>query len=110
MEHWMKWEEWKLGDATQWIGSLENGKFKAHLHKFSALSKISQGSILNAITDPTLQIIGIDDAADRKLILDNIALLKSRTAMMKKSRDKFRVRSKKERRGSMSMSAVGRSG
>merc|ERR1712173_164672 len=67
----------------------ESGKFLQHLDKFNALSKISQGSILNAITDPTLQIIGIDEAKDRKLIIDHIAMLKSRTAMMKKSQSKF---------------------
>lgn len=90
IDHWLKWDEWNLHDATSWIGALENGKFKDRLSKFNALSKISQGSILNAITDPTLQIIGIDNAKDREIIINNIAMLKSRTAMMKKSQQKFR--------------------
>merc|ERR1719229_329777 len=89
INHWLKWNEWNLKDATLWIGQLEHGKFKQHLSKFNALSKISQGSILNAITDPTLQIIGIDNPNDRKIIIDNIALLKSQTAMMNKSQSKF---------------------
>mmetsp|Transcript_34021 Transcript_34021/g.54527 ORF Transcript_34021/g.54527 Transcript_34021/m.54527 type:complete len:1001 (-) Transcript_34021:182-3184(-) len=90
ISHWLKWDSWNLQDATAWIGSLEHGRFKAHLSKFNALSKISQGSILNAITDPTLQIIGIGEEEDRKLILHHIAMLKSRTAMMRKSQEKFR--------------------
>lgn len=118
IDHWLKWDEWNLYDATQWIGSLENGKFKNKLSKFNALSKISQGSILNAITDPTLQIIGIDNADDRQLIINNIAMLKSRTAMMKKSVCKYRgprfkkhksqplLRSNGKRRGSHSHSNI----
>eukprot|EP01084_Bolivina_argentea_P271922 462826_1 len=89
IKHWLKWKEWNLKDATQWIGNLENGKFKSDLNKFNALNKISTGSILNAITDPTLQIIGIDDKNDRQIIIKNIALLKSRTAMMRKSLKSF---------------------
>lgn len=83
IQHWLNWKMWNLAHATKWISGLENGRFKIHLQKFNALSKISQGSILNAITDPTLQIIGISDAEDRGSILTHIALLKSRTAMMK---------------------------
>merc|ERR1712228_948295 len=113
INHWLKWNKWNLEDATSWIGRLEHGKFKQHLSKFNALSKISQGSILNAITDPTLQIIGIDDVNDRKCIIDSIAMLKSRTAMMKKSQSKFNgMRLKKsasynaKRRGSVSSSSL----
>ena len=115
INHWLQWKEWNLEDATSWIGKLENGKFQQHLSKFNALSKISQGSILNAITDPTLQIIGIDNAQDRKCIIDNIAMLKSRTAMMKKSQSKFNgmrltksrsVPHGAKRRGSVSSSSL----
>eukprot|EP01084_Bolivina_argentea_P117571 208775_1 len=109
MKHWLKWKEWNLSDATQWIGSLANGRLKPHLSSFNALSKISQGSILNAITDPTLQIIGIDQPQDRKMIIHNIAMLKSRTAMMKKCAKTFanphKTKKRIKRRGSISESS-----
>ncbi|ETO33194.1 hypothetical protein RFI_03912 [Reticulomyxa filosa] len=82
LNYWMRWDEWSLEEVMRWVMDLENGRFLKYTNHLQGLNRISEGSILTAITDVTLQLLGIDNPKDRSDILHHVNTLKKRTKLL----------------------------
>lgn len=85
LQHWLNYDQWSLNDFASWVCQLENKRFLKYKTRLNELNKITQGSILNAITDGILQLIGINDQKDRESLMNHIEKLKKRCQIVQKS-------------------------